>query len=728
MNQSLAIRSEQAVPGSADARLFHELRSAMLDQTPVSPSISSRVFATESINDQDRIALNTAESNLQATLRSVITHLNLGAALPATAKSTMVLETAAVQGALGASAGMNFIGRSLDLPAPTKDMHVIRSENVPNYLGHRQSVFALEAFDNRETRNAVLYTMAYNYAVGFQDEFGETIWPTLTLPADQVGFGIVVNRLTVHRGWTHSVDGKAVDFQKVDLMRAVRNPDILHRQKNRLYPVVRAASKSMFVDEAKIAPRDYNNEGVTIKTAPLRVGENVGLIGLAQTDAMLEGGSANQTDTMDPAVQLENLYVDVGGDIIKLHVYSHATANFTYAPQDVQNQRNLTFKTKAITLSKDITQQDGSPLNALAAINTSNLLVTLEVQATATANIEAGSVQVFGNRVAISRVMDVDGVALPDTDADVQTLKAAFASAAVIGYDLRAYFTNINMRERGDFVDRTNFTQLYEVPLLSPVTAQRPQNSDGQLDAGDFEALVTTTRFRKMGDAVTAIFDACQRLKDYKAAGMYLDEIPAGLGASRFHVRAAYFEPDPIDIFKHVNSLTSYDRRRDLQAAIVNIIRYYAFKMFIDSEYQAAMAALGVQTPPTVIIATSPLIHGYLMVDGEIRTLTEKFNMRVVSTLNKNFDDKIFITFGQFDETRNQAPNLLNWGNLIYAPEVVMAASIPRAERMSREMIVQPRYLFVNHLPVATLLTLTGMGAAAMDNLPVSTQEVPVKP
>lgn len=730
MNTSLAIRSGQEPAGSMDARFLQTLRLSLNDHPLANSSVASRVFATESISEQETVSFNQASTNLQTTLHSVLSQLNLSAS-GAKAGLVQVCETAAVQGALAAMAGTSFVSRKMGLPSSSENVAVVRAENVPNYLGHRSKTMALEAFDNRETRNAVLYTMAYNYSVGRQDEFGETVWPTLTLPADQVGFGIVVNRLTIHRGWNHTTDGKAIEFKKIDLMRAVRKPSILHRQKTRLFPVVRANALANFVDATVIAPADYDNEGVVIKTAPLKVGENIGLIGLSQTDARLDGGSANQTDTMDPAVSLENVYIKVGADVIKLNVYSHATANFTYAPQDVQSQRNLTFKTKAVSLKANTTQVGGLPLVALKAIKDSNLLVTLELQASGVANIEAGTVQVFGNRVAVVRVMTAEGETLPATNADVQDIMEAFATAAIVAYDVRAYSTNINMRERGDFIDRTNFTQLYEVPLLSPVTAQRPQNSDGQLDAGDFEALVTTTRFRMMGDAVTAIFDACERLSNFDAVGMSLEDIPASLGASRFHVRPTYYAPPVIDVATLVNSLTSSDRRKDLQAAIVNIIRDYVFRMFVNSEYPAAMAALGVQGNPTVIVATDPIIHGYIMLDGDLRTLTEKFNIRVVSTLNEDMEGKLFLTFGQFDETRNQAPNLLNWGNCVYAPEVVMSASVPRGESMSKETIVQPRYLFVNHLPVATLLSFKNIKEAATDSLSIKVSQVtpvPVAP
>ena len=704
MNLIEQMRGTKGSSSSSDVRLFNELSAALLDQAPVTAAVGGRIFATENIAEHEVAQVQTAASNLQATLASVASQLGFKG-------SVMVQEAAAVQGALCASSASNFFARKDTIPTmSSKDVHVVGASGVPNYLGHRSSIIAAEAFDNRETRSAVLYTMAFNYSLARQDEFGETVWPTLTLPADQVGFGIVVNRLTVHRGVSHTIDGKVVDFGKVDLMRAAADYTVLLREKTRIYPVARATNVDKLVPVGKIAAKPFNNEGVDILTAPYRTGVDIGIIGMSQTDAMLEGGSANQTDTLDPAISLENVYLEIGGDILKFNVYAHPTANFTYAPQDLDKQRNLTFRSKAVQVKPTTVQYDGTALGDLAVVGTKSLTLILEVQASGIANIEFGSAQVFGNLVKLVKVLDVDGEVLAETNSDVQDLRTVFANAAMIGYDLRAYRTNINMRERGNFIDRTSFTQLYEVPLLSPVTAQRPQNTDGQMDGGDFEALVTTTRFRLMGDAVTAILDNCKELDEFVSSGLTnTDEIPSVLGAARFHVKPVFFGPAPIDVTTIVDSITSADRLKDLQSAIVNIIRDHAFRMYVHSEYQAAASALGQQGPATVIIATDPIIHRYIMLDGDLRTLTEKFNIKVVSTLDRRMTGKVFITFGVFDENRNQAPNILNWGNLVWAPEVVMSASVPRGESMSRETIVQPRYRFVMHCPIAAMLQFTNI-------------------
>ena len=731
MNQQIQVRSDSLPQASTDVTFFKELNRALLDTAPVADSVARATFATESISGEQLTMLNRSAQTMSSVLTSVLSALSLddnkmtGVEALREKSRRFVQETAAVTAAHLASVAGEYLSREVSFPRQSSgNTFVVSGDGVPNYLGHRSSVFATEAFDNRETRSAVLYTMAYNYSVARQGDFGETLWPTLTLPADQVGFGIVVNRLTIHRGVTHTVDGKPVDFGKVDLMRAEADHTILRKERTSVYPIFRPAASEKFVSNTIVANYDITVEGEVRRTAPLRVGEEIGIIGLNSTDAKLEGGAPNQTDTLDPAIDLKNVYIKVGDNVIRLKTLGLPSSNFTYSPQGIDRVKMLSLDTKSPRINKNTLNVDGSPLvDALAAVVTRNLTIGVSLKMAGSANTEVGTVQVFGNKVAAVRVLDSDMKVLPATDVDVDAILTAFRTATIEGYDVRAWVTNVNMRERGDFIDRTSFTQLYDVPLLSPVTAQRPQSTDGQMDAGDFEALVTTTRFRLKNDAVTAVFDAVEGLRNHTHSGDPL-ELPEGLGASRFHVRPTFFEPAAIDATTIVDSWSSANRLADLQAAIVNILRDYAFRMHVESEYPAAASALGQAEVPTIIVATDPIIRRYILADGDLRTLTDKFNMKIVDTLDRRFSGKVFMTFGVFDENRNTAPNILNWGNLIWAPEVVHHASVPRGESMSRETIVQPRYRFVNHLPIATLLTFNNV-PNVLRKLNINFHEVP---
>lgn len=704
-----SLRARPAYAGSTvDPNVMGQLATSISEMDQPQSSIARSLFVTESVDDATAQRVDIALSGLDAALAAA---LSLSGKKPAAHNlvAESIGRSAAVVAGMAAMAD-SMVTIPTFVAKDTEGTYAISAQGVPNYVGRRPTLVA-EAFDNRETRSAVLYSMMYNYTMSQQDEFGETLYPTLTLPATDVGFAIVVNRLTVHRGVQHGIEGKAVDFNKIDLMRAGVNPNILQRDKTRCIPRPRAGSEDKFVDPALVAPFAIEIDGEEITTGMLATGEEVGLVGLSQSGASLSAGNYDQTDTLDPAISLETLAIAIGaGNVVRFNVYGHAGANFTYAPQGEDKLRILNYRSNNLALTADTKNVDGAALSApFDKIAANNLSVFLKVQASGTANTERGSAEVYHNTVRLQKIINrATGELLDPSSATYQDIEAALANAKIIGWYPRAYLTNINMRERGDFLDRTSFTQLYEVPLLSPVTTLRPQNTSGEMDTSDFDALIVHTRFRMKNDVVTHILQSVDNIHEHVKSGS--TEPPKELGAARFHVKPVCYKPaDAIDMMAALDSIQSENRIADLQAAILNIIRDAAFRMGVDSEYQSAADAMGMVEPATIIVATDPIIARYIMADGDLRTLTDRYKIRVVSTLDERFRGKVFLTFGVFGENRNAAPHILNWGNLVWAQETVMSAQVTRGDRTTRETIVQPRYLFVNHLPVCALLEFTNV-------------------
>ena len=710
-------------PNSQDQTILNAVSAAIGTIAAPDARTAARVFATESISEADDNLINQAAANFESAMANVTQRLNLGKS--GNAGVVAALESAAVHGQMalasrGAHATRQTSIANVIAPAGIETFSVT-AESVPNYSGKRNQhvVAAMEAFDQREQRQSALYTMAYNYTVALQTEMGETLYPLLTLPLDQIGFGILVNRLTVHRGMVHSVTGRAQELQKIDLVRAVVDHSVLSRTKNAVVPVYRAAAADKFVDAALIAPTAYTVEGANFETAPLRLGAEVDLMGISQTDAQLAAGAANQTDTLDPAVSLNNLYIKIGADVVAVNVFGRQGANFVYNQQGRPEDRRLNFNSKYVVLTKATKQVGGGALGDLDSLVTDGLSLVLQVAVDGTVNTEYGNVVVHGPRLNVVRVLDADNKELPATNAKAKALIDLVAAGTVVGYDLKAYKTNVNLRERGDFIDRSQFLQLYEVPLLSPITAQRPVATNGEHDAADYETLVTTTRFRLATDVVTAVFDAVDRLRAFTAVPFAHSDAPEGLGAARFHVKPYLAEltgAEALDAYQMSLTLDSQDAAKNVAAAIINKLRDMAFSMYIHSEYEPAKMALGFSGETTIAIVTDPYIRRYLQLDGEVRTLSEKFNVKIVDTLDARFRGKVFMTFVTLGDNRNEAPNILNWGNLIWSAETVVTANIPRGESMSRETIVQPRYRFVEHLPVACLVEVKNIDKVFNEN------------
>lgn len=677
----------------------------------VTPQVARSALSMESMSDDARHSLVSVGNDLSGALESIANELGLKGSTQAQ------FEAAAVAGVL-AGDFRGFIAHKQEFPlVSTEGVGVVQSVGLSDALGQRS--FALEAYDERENRNAVIYSIAYNYQSARQDEFGETFFPTLTLTPDNVGFGITVNLMMVYDGVERKITGSFEDFKKKNIIRAVADPSVLKKEQTRIIPVHRAQSADKFA--AGIPVTNKNLEGEVIPTAPLAFGKKVDLLGLSQTDTLLASGMMDMTDSIDPAVTLESLYVVVGANKMKFTVANLPLANFTYATQNNYRVENLAFQTTSVLINKDTKNIDGTALSGdLADIVANNLAVRLEISVSGTINIETGETNVFGNSVSVYSVQGADGTFVDLGDASVAAIVDAFTPSKMVGYSLQAYRTNMNRRQRGQLIDVTKFTQLYNVPLRSPITTIHPINTDGQTDASDVQALITATRIRTSNEAVSALLQASQILSEYVDARDYVGVGPDVLGVGRFFVKPVYMKEE-VDFLVDIDSTKSHERAADLQAVLVNKIRDMAYRMYRDSEYKAAADALagGVAPVPTVIIGTDPVLARYLNVTGDLRTLGSEFDVRIVSTLDYRMSGKIVVAFGTFDENRNVAPNPLNFGNMVWAPELVLTANISRGGTISKETVVQPRFVFVTHTPV--------LGMLEVKNLPEILSRIGVK-
>lgn len=570
-----------------------------------------------------------------------------------------------------------------------------------------------EAYDERDNRDAAVYTIAYNMNASRQDDFGETFFPTIVVTPDNVGFAVTARLLQVFDDFSRNLSGDLAEYNKRNIIRAIADPTILKNEMTRIIPVARAQNVAKFVPASLVPVSNYNLEGESIPSAPLAAGVELDLLALSQTDALLAKGTMDVTDSIDPgSLRLLALYIKVGKDILKVNTDNLPLSTFNFSVQDNYRQSVLDFQTDSVVLNASTTNADGSPLQDLAGIKTGNLSVRLKVAANGKVNTERGDTKIYGPAPTVYEIVDSNGNQLALDSAAAAPIVAAFAGATVFGYDLYAYRTNANRRQRGQLIDTTYYTQVYNVPLRSPITAIHPVTTDGQTDSSDLNSLITATRIRTSNQAVGALVNAEQTLRLYANVKDSTGLWPDVLGVGRFYVQPTYFE-ETIDMTKVVDSLTSNERKADIQEALVNKLRDYAYRMYTVSQYKAASEALagGVARVPQVIIGTDPVLARWLTVTGDLRTLGGEFECRVVSTLDNRVQGKIYAAFGVFDETRNTVPNPLNFGNMAWSPEVTVVLPISRNGQVSKETAVQPRFLHIVNCPILTVLTVTNLEA-----------------
>ena len=722
-------RKNIAALQSPVSAIVNQINDLLRSQKFITSELSKLALSTEALDDSQHNNLYTNENNISTALEAMHTSL-FG--------DNVSLEQYQIEA--GTCAAL-FAGNIQDFFKKSVPKMLTSNENTsatPNFAvsdGFYERSFrsAMEAYDERENRQAASYSITFNMRAAQQDEFGETLFPTLVVAPDSSGFIINVQLLMVYNELQRNISGALDQYNKKNVIRAIEDPTILKNNMTKIVAVRRTESAANFVDDTLIPHYSVIFEGETVETAPLACGKSFSLLGLSQTDTLIANGNLDVTDSIDPSVSLANIYVKVPGtvggqpanDVLKIRVDGLPYSVFTYSVQDLVRLVTLNFTTNSILVSPATKNVDSTDLGVLASIKTNGLNVRLKVIMNGSVNLELADTSVFGNLIQVHSISDADGQLIPLTTTPGQEIVASFAGATIVGYDLNAWRTSSNRRQRGQLIDRVSWNQAYVVPLRSPITALHPVTNDSSGDSLDLESLITTTRIRTSNAAVEQLITTDQILSEYIAVNDVVGTGPDVLGVGRFYVIPTYYAPDEIDVTNIVNNIQSANWKEDVQEALVTQIRQYVYEMYRHSQYQAAADALsgGKAPKPRVIIATDTVIAQYLMVTGDLRTLGNEFEYTIVSSLNRLMTDKIFITFGVFDDNRNTAPNPLNFGNMAWSSELTVVLPISRGGQTSKELTVQPRFTHMTHLPVLTKLVIKNI-PGLLTKIPVRTVSV----
>lgn len=698
---------------------LQQIRATVNNNNLASAPVARAALSMESLRDDEVNALSTAVSQLEMSLESIAVDLGISKSMSRAQK-----EAAVVAGLIAGDVGSYLSHPSSHQSISTESMSVVTATGISDGFSKRS--LGMEAYDEKDNRNAVVYSIAYNMQAARQDEFGEAFFPTVVVSPDNIGFAVSVRLFQVFNDFSRNISGALDNYEKKNIIRAVIDASILKNEQTKIVPVHRPESLDKFVPAATIAPRTILLEGEPIVTAPLATGKRLSLLGISQTDTLLANGVMDVTDSIDPAVVLANIYIKIGSDVLQFSTQNLPLSSFAAATQGLARQMNLAFSSSSLLITKNTKNVDGSPLVTLADVVTNDLIVRLNVNVTGSLNVELADTIVYGNGVDVNTVQNNLGELVALSAAPASDVVAALAGATVIGYDLTAYRTNLNRRQRGQLIDTTVFTQMYPVPLRGPITAIRPMTSDGQTDSSDLAALITATHIRTSNAAVAALLQAATILNDYVDARDTAGVGPDVLGVGRFLVRPTFFKAN-LDVNASINSLTSHERARDMQAVLVNQIRDFAYRMYRDSGYKAAADAQsgGMSKTPTVIIGTDPVLSRYLMVDGDLRTLGSDFDIRVVTTLDSRMSGRIAMAFGVFDGSSENTPNALTFGNMAWKPELTLVLPISRGGQTSKELTVQPSFLHVVNSPIMAMIEVTGVPDTMTNKIPLYTHETP---
>jgi len=684
----------------------------------VGSDVSKSVVALESLSPQLQSHLDNAVSSLQNTIDHIASDKSIG--LESFIDSQR--QAGVVAGLMAGDIG-TFLRAAKPLGTSTE------TDRFVGAVGDVGRIPAMEVYDEKENRQAAVYSVAYNMQAARQDELGEALYPTVVVTPDQVGYTVSIHLVQVYNEVRRQVSGAVDNFKRRNIVHAVRDASILQNELTKIVPIHRAESEGNFVPAALLAPRTATVGDEAVTTSALAFGKKFSLLGVSQSASLLATGQQDSTDAIDTAVRLENVYLQVtdgtDNEVIRFRTADLPLATFNYAVQGNYRQMVLNFANSSIKIDKDTKLASGAASTLLAGVASGEWTVRLGVNVSGSVNLETADTQLMSGDVVVVSVTGSDGTKYAPTDAAVAAVAALFNGAKLAGYDLEARRTNTNRRQRGQLLDVTVFNQTYAVPLLAPITIPRPLGQGDNTDASDLAALITATRIRTSNAAVTELLRVADVLQAYVNNKDAVGDTPEILGVARFLVDP-FFEAKSVDVSEMTASVKSAERDADIQGALVSLIRNVVYRMYRDSGYKAAADALngGSSAAPTVVIATDPVLARYLTVTGDTRTLGDHFNVKIVSTLDERLSGKIFITFGAPEGAADGVPNPLHFGNMAWKPEMTLVLPLHRNGANSKELTVQPSFQHITNLPVLAKVEVTGLPELATKKIAIDFNDI----
>lgn len=603
-----------------------------------------------------------------------------------------------------------------------------RAENVSNenfttfdsvpYMDHSTTDFrpqvhvALESFDNTELQKFIGYSITFNMQAARQDEFGEALYPTVVVSPEQGGLDVRARIYTVFNEIRHSLTGKPTDFQQKNLLDALVDGSILAADSLQLVPYFQtgvAANVAMFVPVADVPAETVVVDGVSVPTAALKIDTEIGLIAISQHPGLLATGVMDNSDALDGKLSLKNIYIksDNGTNVehFKLNVFRLPLSSFNKTVEGRDRKMGLQFSSDAVIIDGAVKDVTGGTPTTTVLLTAGNYKVYLHVEVFGTADVEYGTIKVMAGSVSVAKMLDVNGAVVADITAGAPAAALTqLGTLTIVGYDLDARRTNSNRRTRGLLANSYDVVERYQIPIGSPLSIPAPINSD--TDAVDVNTLVTTARIRNSNMAVRALLSYADHLKAFVRPDQDENEITNVHGIGRHYVKPYYNEILALDLAARVNSISTHERIADVRAALTSVIRDEAYKMLVQSRYRPALEQLTNFSgdKPHVQIATDQNLAQYIMVDGDSRTIGPDLDASIVTTVNKDIRNAIYLTF-----TRKQAtsePSPLSFGVHGWVPEMTSIVQVNRNGATIKEVMVQPRNYHINMLPVLVKITI----------------------
>lgn len=591
----------------------------------------------------------------------------------------------------------------------------------PNGVTNISDVVSAEAYDNSNISNFTAANAVFNGGGARQDDFAETLYPTKVLPNGSNGFIMTVERTVIQRNNKRNADGTPLDMQRIRLISAKRNDQLLKSRATEMIPAVTPATENQFVAGVRYPDEA---EGVTLDCGFLKAGTNVDLLTVTAHPDLVNNKVLDTTDAIDPPLGIKELLIqvtDTANSVTEMFIVDAADQRGSEfeLPQTGQNRDSvLNWDIEAIVLRSD---SKGKPVKADNSASTlfATASPVLKGYIGGKTNYETGTTHVnetLALHVTGGRVVDVNGN-ITQTDLDDTAIDGLNAfEFKVIGWTPKGTRTNLNLRKRGTRLETESRRFVYQTPFRHPLTVVRP-TSDTRPDASAVRALIAAANIENSGLAVQDL-----ELSFKRGFDMYRNS-PEAFDGPCAEILDPYFEDVELDFDPSNGNVdlitnTSLHRARDLTSILQQNIRSIAENMRTESNIQAAIeSGMGGSTAPlTLNIATDPQTARYLIAHAGDSLTSLNMDTRIVTTTNTRMRDAdkgdlghIYLTFSRPGAQSVNTVDVLSYGFFNWIPAATYVNDISKDGQHSKEITVQPRAQHYAIMPVMGHITVKNL-------------------
>ena len=577
------------------------------------------------------------------------------------------------------------------------------------------NVLGLEYFNEQSLDKHMAASLVFNVQAARQGEFAETFFPTITIDPTEAGLLIEVQKTMIHRGVRHALHDKdSQAYNRRNILDAATDFTVLEDRSIDFVPymIEDGSRDDWFVPATLKTPRSVILGNYSVRTNPLKVipGKKQ-LLRLSAHPGLVTSGVLDESDEFEGRVALDTVYflvkkageTDDKGKLVSFKTQNMARASFNKTQEGDGREMSLEFRGASFGLHAQTTDVGANAVPALQDVVAGEYRVQFTVNVAANINLQTGVESLMASGIDFLAVTDKDGVALDPTAGAVKTMLDAI-DIKFYGYDYKMTRSNANRRSKGLLVDNVTERERYKIVLGSPITSRKPI---GRTDSSQaLNDLITAARLRNDNLAITKLLNYTETLADVYAGMVDPYQIVSIEGAGRHYI-APWYEAAVFDVRSRIAALQSTDVSDAIREALLIQLRDQVTRAYQQSRFQPALEMLSgyTQSRPKVIIGTDVVTANWLWEKGDLRTLGDAFEYKIVTTNDKRFYGRIQWAF----QVGDGGYSPLNFGNMLWVPELVSDTNLTRNDGVANELTVQPRNYHVVNCPVTGVIAVTGL-------------------